>query len=67
MHNLYGRPIVCEFFIRHVLVSFIYKVYNQLSLVRLRSSKSIITVRFAADTYGQMATICDTLMMMMMR
>ena len=55
------------YYIEHVLVSFIYIVYNQLSRVYLRSSKSIITVSFPADTSGQMATICDTLMMMMWR
>ena len=44
-----------------------YIVYNQLSTLHLRSSKSIMTLGFAADTYSQMVAQCDTLMMMMMR
>ena len=39
-------------------------------MVHLRSSKSIMTMRFTADTYGQMAALSDTFiiitMMMMM-
>ena len=43
-----------------------YIVYNQLSTVHLRSSKSIMTLGFAADTCSQMVAQCDTLMMMTM-